>query len=66
MTDLQQKLEGRPYPSLDVLKNSITISQHLERNTLSTPNAEGRGEAQAQEPGSELHSISLLSWHSSL
>lgn len=67
VTDLQQNLEGRPYSRLEVLENSIAASQHMGRNTLTvTQNPEGRDKAQAQEPSSNLHSLSLLCWQSFL
>ena len=55
-TNLQHSLEGRPYPRLDVLKNSITTSQYIGWNTNCQPWRQGRGEA--QDPGARLWALS--------
>lgn len=52
--DLQQNLQGRPYLRPEVLKNSITNSWYLAKSALSPLEAEGKGDPEAQELGSQL------------
>lgn len=54
VTDLQQNLQGRPYLRPEVLKNSITNSWYLAKSALSPLEAEGKGDPEAQELGSQL------------